>query len=198
VSTVVAGVPTIDLVAIDDVINLAEVGTTLTGTNIANSSVALSIGGVTRPAVVSGTTWSYTLVADDITAMGQGPKTLSATQTDTAGNVSAAGTRGIVVDTQLPTTTANVTAITDNVGIVTGTVTSGATTDDTVLGVSGTLTVALATGETVRIYDNGTYLGNATVALGASTWTYTDTRTAVPPATKALRARPTRRRWTPW
>ena len=55
------------------------------------------------------------------------------------------------VDTLAPTTTGAVTAITDNVGIVTGTVTSGSTTDDTSLALSGTLSAALVAGETVRV-----------------------------------------------
>ena len=44
------------------------------------------MGGIARTAVVSGTSWSYTLQAADLTAMGQGPQTLSVTQTDAAGN----------------------------------------------------------------------------------------------------------------
>ncbi|NBS64960.1 MAG: hypothetical protein EBT33_11525 [Betaproteobacteria bacterium] len=74
-------------------------------------------------------------------------------------------------------TVAAVTAVADNAGSITGTVASGGVTDDTSLNLSGTLNTALATGETVRIYDGTTYLGNATVASGATTWTYADSRT---------------------
>ena len=74
----------------------------------------------------------------------------------------------------LPTTTAAVTAITDDVGIIQGTVASGATTDDISLSISGTLSAALADGETVRIYDGSTYLGNASVI--GTTWSYADSR----------------------
>ncbi len=81
----------------------------------------------------------------------------------------------ITLDTTAPTTTGAVTAITDNVGIVTGTVASGGATDDTSLALSGTLTTGLVAGETVRIYDGATYLGNAVVS--GTTWTYTDSRT---------------------
>ena len=49
-----------------------------------------------------GGAWSYTLVAADITAMGQGAETISATARDAAGNMSTAGTKGIVIDTQAP------------------------------------------------------------------------------------------------
>ena len=58
----------------------------------AGSTVALSLGNNTRAATVTGTSWSYSLTAADITAMGQGAETLSVTQTDTAGNTSAAQT----------------------------------------------------------------------------------------------------------
>ncbi len=103
VNTLVAGAPTINVVATDDIINASEQSTTITGTNEAGASVALTIGGNTRAATVTGTSWSYTLVAADITAMGQGAETLSATQTDAAGNTSAAGTRAITVNTVAPT-----------------------------------------------------------------------------------------------
>jgi VCBS repeat-containing protein len=53
---------------------------------------------------VSGTSWSYTLVAADITAMGQGAETLSATQT-LSRNQSAARLRDITVDTVAPNIT---------------------------------------------------------------------------------------------
>ena len=69
---------------------------------LALATVALSIGGNTRAATVSGTSWSYALQSSDITAMGQGTEILSATQTDAAGNKSAAGTRTITVDSMTP------------------------------------------------------------------------------------------------
>lgn len=63
------------------------------------------MGGNTRAATVTGTTWSYTLTAADITAMGQGAETLSVTQTDAGGNVSTAGTHAISLDTIAPVVT---------------------------------------------------------------------------------------------
>ena len=103
VDTLVPAAPAINVVATDDIVNAAEVTSTLTGTNEAGSTVALSLGGNTRTATVSGTSWSYALQESDITAMGQGAETFSATQTDTAGNQSAAGIRSINVDTVAPT-----------------------------------------------------------------------------------------------
>jgi hypothetical protein len=57
-----------------------------------------------------------------------------------------------------PTTTVSITTMTDNVGLLQGNVTSGATTNDTSLVIGGTLGGAtagasLASGETLRIYD---------------------------------------------
>ncbi|MEI6303975.1 MAG: Ig-like domain-containing protein, partial [Betaproteobacteria bacterium] len=60
--------------------------------------------------------WSYTLLAADITAMGQGAETLSVTATDAAGNTSSAGTRSISVDTLAP----SVTISTDDSALTTG------------------------------------------------------------------------------
>jgi VCBS repeat-containing protein len=120
----------------------------------------------------SGTwTWAYQ------TAQSGGNYTLTATVVDTAGSRlnSAAGgqaTQLVVIDTTAPTTTAAVTAINDNEGLVTGVVATGGITDDVTPGVSGTLSAALATGETVRVYNGATYVGDAIVS--GTTWTFTD------------------------
>jgi hypothetical protein len=76
-------------------------------------------------------------------------------------------------------------------------VASGGTTDDTSLSLSGTFGGAtagasLAPGETVRIYDGATYLGDANVAVvasGQSTWSYTDGRTLADAQTVSYTAR---------
>ncbi|BAO30157.1 SwmB domain-containing protein [Sulfuritalea hydrogenivorans] len=94
--------PTINAVAADNIINADEVESVITGTNETGATVDLGIGGNTRAATVSGTTWSYTLTDADLTAMGQGAETLSATQTDVLGNTGSAGTRAISVDTVAP------------------------------------------------------------------------------------------------
>ncbi len=92
----------IDHIATDDVLNLSEQGLTITGTTVSGASVNLRIGANTRAASVSGTTWSYVLTPADITAMGQGGETISATAT--IGGVAATTTRSIVVDTVAPVT----------------------------------------------------------------------------------------------
>lgn len=91
--------PVIALVAGDDKIGADEVsGLTLSGTTEAGSTIRLSIGGAMRVITATGTAWSYAVTADDLRAMGAGDETLSVTAIDAAGNVSAAGTRDIVVD----------------------------------------------------------------------------------------------------
>ena len=112
---------TINDVADDDTINISEQNTTLTGLNAASASVALSIGGNTRAATVNGTNWSYTLTQADINAMGQGPETLSATQT-VAGVTSAPVTHDITVDTISPIVTHTSAAYTSqsNTLVITG------------------------------------------------------------------------------
>lgn len=79
------------------------------------------------------------------------------------------------VDSTAPTTTAAVTGLSDNVGVVQGPVASGDTTDDASPTLSGTLSAPLEAGETIRIFDGNTYLGNATVGPN-NTWVFTDTR----------------------
>jgi hypothetical protein len=105
---------------------------------------------------------------------------------DSALNQTAAGTAyTITVDTQAPANSAAVTAVQDNYGVLQGNVAAGGTTDDTSLSLSGTFGGAtagasLASGETVRIYDGATYLGDASVSVvgsGQSTWSFNDTRT---------------------
>jgi Ca2+-binding RTX toxin-like protein len=122
-------------------------------------------------ATLSSGTWSFTTAA-----LLDGLHSFTAKVIDNAGNtLTTSPAVTATVDATAPTTTAAVTAITDNVGSVQGTIASGATTDDTSLSISGTLTAALVTGETVRIYDGSTFLGTATIS--GTTWSYVDSRT---------------------
>ena len=137
---------------------------------ISNGAIFLGLANVDNDTL----TWEFT----PTTALPNTAGTayaISACAADAVGNLgSVSATGSFTLDTTAPTTTASVTAITDDVGIVQGTVASGATTDDISLSISGTLSAALAAGETVRVYDGTTYLGNASVS--GTTWIYADSR----------------------
>jgi VCBS repeat-containing protein len=93
------------------------------------------------------------------------------------------GTEGVsanfTIDTLPPSTTITIDTIDDNQGTTTGTVASGGVTDDTTPTVKGTLGTALATGETVHIFDNGVDIGTATISVGSTAFTFNDTRTSI-------------------
>ncbi|OHC70527.1 MAG: hypothetical protein A3H93_04320 [Rhodocyclales bacterium RIFCSPLOWO2_02_FULL_63_24] len=149
IDTAVPSAPTINTVATDNILNAAEQTAAITGTNEAGATVALTIGSNTRAATVTGTSWSYTLEAEDITAMGQGTEMLSATQTDAAGNVSAAVTRGISVDTAGPTVSS--VALTNVAGAQNGYLNAGDTVTATVT-FNEAVSAGGPTGRYLRIY----------------------------------------------
>ena len=113
VDTIAPAAPAINIVATDDIVNLAEsgVGFNITGTGevgatvtLAFTSAAVLAGGNT--AVVDGAgNWSIAVVAADVAAFGEGAETITASQTDLAGNLSVTTTRPITVDTIAPTPT---------------------------------------------------------------------------------------------
>jgi hypothetical protein len=156
-----------------------------------NSDGVTNDGTVTVSDLETNATWEYSTDSGSSWTTGSGSSfalaagsyaigAIRVRQTDLAGNTTVTPSQNdavITVDLTAPTTTVAVTAITDNVGIFTGTVASGATTDDTSLSISGTISAALAAGETVRIYDGSEFLGNATVFDDGTTWSYADTRT---------------------
>ena len=104
--SIASAAPTINVVSIDDLINAAEstAGFNLTGTGVAGSTVTVTgfetdIAAKTALVANNGT-WSIAIVDADLAD--NGANTLSATQTDVAGNTSIAGTRAITVDTMAP------------------------------------------------------------------------------------------------
>jgi len=128
---------------------------------------------------VSGTGWSATP-----TLTANGSFTITARVLDSAGNQGpASAKRVLILDTTAPLQTAAITAITDNAGTIQGSVADGASTNDTTPTLTGTFGGAtagavLAAGETLRIFSNGVFAGNATlsvVAAGQSTWSFTPT-----------------------
>ncbi|MES2586947.1 MAG: hypothetical protein V4536_08510, partial [Pseudomonadota bacterium] len=108
--------PAVNAIAADNIINLAEsAAATVTGSNELGATVDLLIGGVHRAATVTGTTWAYTLVAADMTNLGQGVTNITATQTDAAGNPSTSTVHAVEIDTAAPTAPAVNAIAADNI-----------------------------------------------------------------------------------
>ncbi|MEP7729516.1 Ig-like domain-containing protein [Marinomonas primoryensis] len=136
----------------------------LSGTVEAGSTVTIYSGSVeVGKAMVTGSTWSYTVTINNSVSY-----QFNAKATDAAGNESAATTSFLVTgDTKAPDVA--MTAVTDDVGSVMGSLSSGDGTDDTYLLLSGTVEA----GSTVTIYNGSVEVGKATVT--GSTWSYTVT-----------------------
>ncbi|WP_047624953.1 BapA/Bap/LapF family large adhesin [Enterobacter sp. ZOR0014] len=136
---------------------------TLNGTATANATVTVYENG--QPigtALADGTgAWSFT----PSTPLSSGSHTWTATVTDAAGNVSPASPGfTLVVDTTPPNAPVISQAI-DDVGSITGPITSGQTTDDTVPRLVGTSEPFA----TVNIYEGTTLVGTGT-ADGTGNW----------------------------
>lgn len=174
VDTVSPGIPVISQVA-DDIGPLTgnlnngqatnDAQPTLSGTAEANSTIKIYDNGTylgTAPVDANGA-WSFTPTA----VLGNGNHALTVTATDAAGNVSqSSATFNIIVDTVAPLAPTIIQAV-DDVQPGTGTLSSGAWTNDTRPLLSGS-TEANAR---VAIYDNGTLLGTVTATIDG-TWEY--------------------------
>jgi hypothetical protein len=86
-------------------------------------------------------------------------------------------------------TTAAITGVADNVGIIQGAVGAAGFTDDLTPTISGTITEALAAGQTLRIFNGATLLGSATVDNTAKTWTFAPTLPATAGTSYSITAR---------
>lgn len=136
---------------------------TLSGTATANATVTIYENGQpVGTALADGTgAWSFTPSAP----LAAGSHTWTATVTDAAGNVSPASPGfTLVVDTTAPTAPVISQAI-DDVGTITGPITSGQTTDDTVPRLVGTSEPFA----TVNIYEGTTLVGTG-IADGSGSW----------------------------
>ena len=139
---------------------------------LAGESVAVYGSGVLLgTATVSGQSWSF------IPSL---PASAGTTYLFTARVISDLGllgplstSRSFILDTAAPTTTAAISAISDNAGFQTGPLSPGASTDDTTPSLSGSLSSALLTGETLRVFNGTRLLGSAAVNNTTRTWTYT-------------------------
>ncbi|MDH6082324.1 Ig-like domain-containing protein [Umezakia ovalisporum] len=106
--------PGINQIAGDNIVNVAEsqTGFNITGTGQPGAIVNLTLdsgrvlqAGNTVTVGADGT-WSIPVFTADITALGQGAETITATQTDVAGNVSESANLTFTVDTQVLITAA--------------------------------------------------------------------------------------------
>ena len=149
---------------------------TITGTAEAGSTVTIyDTDGTTVLGTGVATGGTYTITTS---VLSQGSHTLTAKATDAAGNQGTASTAfHVTVDTTAPNAP-SIASVTDDIAPVTGSLTSGGSTNDTDLtvrvGLGGTLAVA---GDTVQLY-NGTGTGSQ---LGTSyTLTAATSSTALP------------------
>ena len=138
----------------------------LTGTALASATVSIYKNGVflvNTPADTNGA-WSYTTTAPQ-TPTGA-TYVFSATQTS-SGTSGPSSNYAVTVDTAAPAAPV-ITAVTDNVGTIQGTVANNGQTDDTVLVLTGTAEA----NSTVTIFNGVTQLGTATTDAGGA-WTFT-------------------------
>ena len=116
----------------------------------------------------SGSTWNATTASQS--NLTDGTYQFRALVTDLAGNTATSNSQSVTVDYTAPATTAAITNITDNIGPL-GTLAANALTDDPTPTISGTLSAALASGDSLHVYNGATFLGSASVT--STTWSFT-------------------------
>ncbi len=122
-------------------------------------------------ATVSGTSWSLQTTVP----LTEGSNTFKVCVVDQAGNHGTYSSDfNITLDTTPPTQTATINSYIDNFDngdYQTGVFYTGSHTNDTTPELQGKISAALAVGEVLRIYQNGKYIGDATVNADL-TWSY--------------------------
>uniref|UniRef100_UPI0011D26FA6 BapA/Bap/LapF family large adhesin n=1 Tax=Enterobacter asburiae TaxID=61645 RepID=UPI0011D26FA6 len=139
---------------------------TLNGTAEPGSTVTIRLDGtdlVTVPVDNNGA-WTYTLT----TPLGSGPHTFTVVATDTAGNTSLPSNGFTLTVDTTPPVAATIATVTDDVGGVQGTLSSGDTTDDTKPLLQGSAPADAV----ITVYDGATLLGTATLN-GSGGWSFT-------------------------
>ncbi|HHA1517280.1 TPA: BapA/Bap/LapF family large adhesin [Enterobacter bugandensis] len=155
---------------------------TLTGTAEAGSVITIYQDGSTTPLTTvtadgSGN-WSYTPAA-----LGEGLHTFEVTATLNGATSGRSPAASVTVDLTAPGTP-TIGSVIDDVGPVTGPLTSGQTTNDS----QPTLTGTGAVGDTISIYNNGVLLDSVVVG-NTGTWSYTTP--ALPEGSNVLTIRET-------
>lgn len=138
----------------------------LSGTGEVGATITVLSDGQPIGTTIVGTggTWNFT----PSTALGNGLHTLTVTATDSAGNTSLpSGGFTYTVDTQAPAAPV-ITQVADDVGPLTGNLNNGQATNDARPTLSGTAEA----NSTVRIYDNGSFIGSIT-ADSTGAWSFT-------------------------
>ncbi|MET0334094.1 MAG: Ig-like domain-containing protein, partial [Rhizobacter sp.] len=147
-----------------------SVGGSYSGTFNSGDRIQVSLDGSTwvDATITGASTW----VANGITLQ-SGSHNLYVRAINLAGNASTPATHAYTLESVVIATTAAITAAWDDAGInssSTGLLGSGHSTDDTTPTLTGTVSQALASGQVVALYDNGTRIGEATV--NGTNWTY--------------------------
>ncbi|MBS4077722.1 Ig-like domain-containing protein [Pseudomonas rustica] len=138
----------------------------VSGTAEPFSTVTLFANGVAVGSIVADALGNWSITPNP--ALLPGLNNLSATATNAAGNESApTGDYPITVDVTAPAA-ADASQLEDNVGAVTGPITSGDTTDDSTPTFSGTA----EPNTTLIVFDNGVEIGRVPVD-GAGNWSFT-------------------------
>jgi hypothetical protein len=115
---------------------------------------------------------------------------ITARVADAAGNLGvASAARTFTLRSAPQATTAAITGVADDVGIIQGAVAAAGVTDDLTPTISGTITAALTAGQTLRIFNGASLLGGATVDNTARTWTFTPTLPATARSNYSITAR---------
>jgi hypothetical protein len=146
----------------DDITNVTT--PTITGTGIAGETIALYSGTIVVGTGTVGSDGSWEIATATLLA---GSHILTATETDVAGNVSAAsGTLALTIETTIPADPASLTLAPAS--------DSGAPGDDITNVITPQITGTGIAGETVTLYDGATIIGTGTVA-NDGTWAITAT-----------------------
>ncbi|KAA0550799.1 BapA prefix-like domain-containing protein [Citrobacter braakii] len=138
----------------------------LSGTGEIGATITVLSDGQPIGTTTVGANGTWSLTPTD--ALSNGPHTLTVTATDSAGNTSQpSNSFTLIVDTVLPGTPA-ITQVADDVGPLIGNLNNGQATNDPLPTLSGTAEA----NSTVRVYDNGSFIG-FTSADGTGAWSFT-------------------------
>jgi len=144
---------------------------------IARDGVMLGMATVS-PGAGGNTTWSY---QDSGLSNGQTYNYTALVLNLVTFTMASSNPCAITVDTgggsQPPTQTPSMESVWDDKGAVTGLVANNGTTDDDTPTLKGTLSAALAAGQALHIFRDGTDVGTATMT-GDKSWQFTDTGVA--------------------